>query len=115
MRPDKNTFFKIIDFGDHFNAKTREAYWQFFEENCGQNIQTFYNVGGALFPEAEGLHQYVKCSIDKFFGHEAKEEEKALPKPPTANPEDSKISPIDKEWKKASAISWGWNYDVKGK
>ena len=115
MKPDKEPFFKIIDAGDHLNAKTKEGYWQFFTQKCAQNIQTLYNKGDSLYPEAEGLHQYVKCSIDAFFGHEKKEEASGLPKPPTANPEDSKISPIDKDWKKESAISWGWNYDVKWK
>jgi hypothetical protein len=106
---DKDKFYKAIDFDDHFNGRTREAYWKYFVEKCDQNIKTLYHEGAVLYPEKEGLHQYVRFSIDKFLGHLEKGNKSA------DNMGASKISPIDREWKKKPASTWGYNDDVKFK
>lgn len=113
---NKATFFKAIDLDDHFNTKTREAYWNYFVEKCDQNIQTFYQEGGSLYPEKAGLHHYVKYSINKSLGQGAKEDKpEDVKKGASARPGESGISPIDSEWKKETATTWGTNDDVKHK
>lgn len=113
---DKERFFKIIDSDDHFNTKTKEAYWNFFVEKAGQSIETLYKDGGHLYPEKEGLQQYVKFSISKFFDLEKGSEtsgNKAFSTGEDAS--QSKILPIDDGINHESATTWGTNDDVKSK
>jgi hypothetical protein len=112
---NKDKFYKAIDFGDHLNTRTKEAYWKHFTEKCEQHLQLLYKEENAPFQENTGIHQYIQLSIDKFFN------ESKIAKGPEINeargtgPEDSKISPIDKNWKKESTTTWGTNDDVKFK
>jgi hypothetical protein len=109
---DKDKFYKVIDFGDHLNIKTKEAYWKHFAEKCDQHLRLLYKDENAPFQENTGIHQYIQLSIDKFFSKTEKDKGTEINE---AGPEDSKISPIDKDWKKESATTWGTNDDVKFK
>ncbi len=112
---DKNTFFKAIDTGNHLNNKTREEYWHLFTEKCDQNLQTLYKVENSPFTDT-GIHLYIKFSLDKFFSTGEKDKGAAMNQAGKAGtPAGSKLSPIDKDWKKDTATTWGTNDDVKGK
>lgn len=101
MQLDKKRFFEVIDSGEHLNAKTREAYWKFYREECQQDIIKLYKDGGRLFKDSE-IHQNVKFSIDNTLHLNIKEE-------------SDKINPIITASQKESATTWGTNDDVKGK
>lgn len=120
MLADKNAFFKAIDHDDHFNIKTKEAYWNYFVEKCDRNIKTLFHEGSSLYPEKAGIHHYVKYSIEKFLGQEVVENKAEFKQEPkeegvSAQPGESGISPIDSERKKETATTWGTNDDVKHK
>jgi hypothetical protein len=113
---DKDKFYKAIDFGDHLNTKTKEAYWTHFTERCDKDLKTLYMAENVPFPTDTGIHQYVRLSIDKFSYEDSAHKRariKESQKPGAAG--DPKISPIDKDWKKESATTWGTNDDVRYK
>jgi hypothetical protein len=113
---DKDTFFKAIDTGRHLNAKTREDYWAHFKEKCNHNLELLSTEKGAPYSPDTGIHLYIKFSLEKYFSKTEEGGNSGTRKAGKADhPGDSKISPIDTDWKKESATTWGTNNDVKYK
>ena len=118
MEIRKEIFFGSIDFDNHLNTETKEAYWRFYENDCGKNIQKLYEDGRLLFPEAEGLHQYVQFSLreSKQLKAGAEAGSAASAEPPASGEKGApKILPIDERISHEPTKSWGSNDDVKGK
>lgn len=101
MKIDKENFFKIVDSGYHLNSVTREAYWEYFIGTCEEDFIKLYKEGDELFPDS-GIHAYITVSLDKKMNLQDGEKSDII-KPIT--------SPSDKE----TAITWGRNFDVRGK
>ena len=112
---DRNMFFKIIDHDDRFNAKTKEAYWKYYTEECGQDIVRLYNDGEQLFSEKPEIHQHLRHSINKYFDKENDNKKPEASEISHKESEESATSPIVDEMKKKTAITWGYNNDVKMK
>lgn len=118
MEFDKEKFYRTIDKNDHLNTRTKEAYRNYFLIECEGSMQSLYINGSAIFPESEGLHQYVMHSIEQSEDYSLSDKQEAV----TGNAierqketGDEKITGINSERKKQSATTWGTNNDVKHK